>query len=93
MNAPVTAFQASHCPTPSLTWSGTPLPPPLGHVDPFRGSSAPESRADQHLASSARTNGLGISKELRALEIQRELSAGNRNNSWVHDWGYTAGGW
>lgn len=93
MLAPVAALHASNCPTPSLTWGGTPLPPQFGHGDLFRGSSAPEGGVDQHLAGTGRLNASGVLKDIHALEIQRELAAGNRNNSWVHDWGYTAGGW
>ncbi|KAH9925501.1 kinase-like domain-containing protein [Fomitopsis serialis] len=91
--APPIAFQTapSNCPTPQLTWGGTPLPVHDSHIDARRGFSAPEANAGQHYPRSAHDP--GPSKDaIRALEIQRELS-GNRNNSWVHDWGYVGGGW
>lgn len=88
MNTRMAALHAGDCPTPQLTWSSTQLPP---QFDPFRGSSAPE--IDQRISGPGRIDASRALKDIHALEIQRELSAGNRNNSWVHDWGYTAGGW
>jgi len=93
ISTPPIAFQTalSNCPTPQLTWGGTPLPVHDSHIDARRGFSAPEANAGQHYPRS--THDPGPSKDaIRALEIQRELSE-NRNNSWVHDWGYVGGGW